>query len=199
MYDASLLPTYLGPLARMYFFWKSRLTKEEKNQRKRLFGSVKQGFSPVRPFFWKLLSGQKMLEIPITTIPVVKTSFHLTYLLYLNRFSTSLMSHYLRAALTLCRITKTAPSFLLHPLDILGSKEIPELAFFPGMDLSSKRKVEVLELALSDLKRHFTLVTMACHAQALLKKNRMKVKHIPETSRNPKPLGRMKREKSLKK
>jgi len=34
LFDASTLPTYIGPLARMYYFWKSDLTKEEKKERK---------------------------------------------------------------------------------------------------------------------------------------------------------------------
>jgi hypothetical protein len=135
-YDASLLPTYIGPVGRMYYFWKSHLTKEEKEQRKKLYGNFKDGFRPIKPYFWQLVSGEKVLEIPITTMPIIKTPFHLSYLLYLSRFSTLLMLLYLKTALFLCRLTHTGPSFLLHPLDFISGDEVPELRFFPGMDVS---------------------------------------------------------------
>lgn len=176
IYDASILPTYLGPLGRMYYFWKSNLTREEKAQRGKLFGTFKEGFRPVKPYFWQLVSGEKMLEIPITTIPIIKTPFHLSYLLYLSRFSIPLMSLYLRTALTLCRITKTEPSFLLHPLDFLGGDQVPELAFFPGMDLSGRKKVELFEMVLKELAEHFTLVNMRSHTESILQRNNISIR-----------------------
>ncbi len=174
-YDATTLPNYLNPLARAYFLWTSNFTKEEKEQRKELFGSLKDGLRPVKAYFWELASGSRLLEIPITTIPVIKTPFHLSYLLYLSRFSEKLMSLYLTTAITLCRITKTEPSFLLHPLDLLDGTQVPELAFFPGMNLDTTQKVTLFETVLKELKKHFALVNMSSHAQALLKRNRLKV------------------------
>jgi len=152
------------------------LTREEKAQRGKLFGTFKEGFRPVKPYFWQLVSGEKMLEIPITTIPIIKTPFHLSYLLYLSRFSIPLMSLYLRTALTLCRITKTEPSFLLHPLDFLGGDQVPELAFFPGMDLSGRKKVELFEMVLKELAEHFTLVNMRSHTESILQRNNISIR-----------------------
>ena len=34
-------------LMRQYYFWKSKLSKEEKESRKELFGSFKEGFYPL--------------------------------------------------------------------------------------------------------------------------------------------------------
>jgi hypothetical protein len=175
MYDATTLPTYLNPIARAYFLWTSNFTKEEKEQRKGLFGSFKDGFRPVKSYFWELASGARLLEIPITTIPVIKIPFHLSYLLYISRFSVKLMSFYLIIALTLCKITKTEPSFLLHPLDLLEGAQVPELAFFPGMDLGATQKVTLFETVLRKLKKHFTLVSMNSHAQSLLERNDIRV------------------------
>jgi hypothetical protein len=104
----------------------------------------------------------------VTTIPVVKTPFHLSYLLYLSRFSTLLMDAYLRVALVACRATRTQPSFLLHPLDLIGGDRVPELAFFPGMDVGSERKIEVFRRVLRRLARRFELVDMGEHAKRLL-------------------------------
>jgi hypothetical protein len=73
-YDASTLPTYLGPIARMYYFWTAKLTKEEKEERKGLFGSFKDGLRPVKPYYWKLENNESLLELPVTTIPIVKNA-----------------------------------------------------------------------------------------------------------------------------
>jgi hypothetical protein len=166
-YDASSLPTYLGPLARMYYFRRTSIDDEERAKRKNLFGGFAEGRRPVKPYLWQLDSGRTLLEIPVTTIPIVKTPFHLSYLLYLSRYSVLLASAYLKAALLLCRLTRTEPSFLLHPLDLLGPEHAPALAFFPGMDLPTTRKLEVFHLALRELGRHFQLVDMTQHARRL--------------------------------
>jgi hypothetical protein len=134
-------------------------------KRKDLFGGFAEGFRPIRPYRWRLRSGRTLLEMPVTTMPLAKTPFHLSYLLHLSRYSTGLMLAYLRTALTLCRLTGTEPSFLLHPLDLLGPEQAPGLAFFPGMDLGSARKLEVFDLVLRELKERYTLVTMAEHAR----------------------------------
>jgi hypothetical protein len=167
-FDASTLPTYLGPLARMYYFWTAKLTPQEREDRKELFGEFRDGLRPVKPYYWELDTGETLLEIPVTTIPIVKTPFHLSYLLYLSRFSEALMTTYLESALLACRMTGTEPSFLLHPLDLLGGDQIPQLSFFPGMDLTGDRKVELFHRVLSRIGERFTLVPMGVHAQTLL-------------------------------
>jgi hypothetical protein len=160
LYDASTLPTYIGPLARMYYFWTADLTEEEKETRKGLFGSFKDGFRPLKPYYWQL-NHRPLMEIPVTTIPVFKTPFHFSYLLYLSGKSFRLMDLYLDIALLMCRITKTQPSYLLHPLDLISGDQIPELKFFPGMDISSERKVEVFNHVIQKLSKHYQLVDMS--------------------------------------
>lgn len=166
-YDASTLPTFIGPLARAYYFRTARLSREERAERALLFGSVRDGFRPVRPYRWELPSGRRLLEIPVTTIPGIRLPFHLTYLLYLSRISERLMSAYLRSAIAACRLTGVAPSFLLHPLDLLSGEDVPELRFFPGMDLPSARKRELFLRTLTVLRDAFTLVPMGMQAAAL--------------------------------
>jgi hypothetical protein len=163
-FDASTLPTYLGPLARAYYFWTANLSKEEREQRKELFGKFSDGLRPVKPYYWQLNDGKRLLEIPVTTTPIVKTPFHFSYLVYLARFSEALMSAYLRTALTACKLTGTEPSFLLHPLDVIGGDQAPELKFFPGMDVPSAKKTALLEKVLKVLGDSFELVPMGVHA-----------------------------------
>jgi hypothetical protein len=159
-YDASTLPTFIGPVARMYYFWKSDLSKEEKKERKELFGSFREGFRKLKPYFWYLPGDKRLLEIPVTTVPIFKVPFHLSYLLYLSGISMFLMKMYLSFALFMCRITGTRPSFLLHPLDLIGGDQITQLAFFPGMNISSDKKVEVFKIVIKALKKRYNLMGM---------------------------------------
>lgn len=168
VYDASTLPTFLGPLARAYFLATARLTPEQRREREGLFGSFADGFRPVAAYRWQLASGRSILEIPVTTTPGIRTPFHMSYLIYLHRFSPALMHAYLRAALALCRWSRVNPSFLLHPLDLLGPEHAPELAFFPGMDVPSATKRRLVRDVLSELAQHYTLMPMSAHAAAVL-------------------------------
>lgn len=166
-YDASTLPTWLGPLARTYYFWTARLSAEERERRKGLFGSFADGLRPNKPYQWALADGRRLLEIPVTTLPIARTPFHFSYLAYLARFSEALMMAYLHTALTACRVTGTSPSFLLHPLDVIGGDQAPALSFFPGMDISSAQKTRLLQRVLSALRQHYDLVPMGVHADSV--------------------------------
>ncbi|MFC1880773.1 polysaccharide deacetylase family protein [Thermodesulfobacteriota bacterium] len=174
IYDASTLPTYLGPLARLYYFWTSNLTENEKKQRKVLFGGFKNGKRPVKPYYWGLPSGERLAEMPVTTMPIFKTPFHLSYLLYISQFSKILMPFYLNAAIFLCKTTKTVPSFLLHPLDFLGGDQVPELAFFPGIGLSGEHKFAVFNKVIRMLSKHYKIVNMSTHAEYIIKGGNLK-------------------------
>ena len=168
IFDASTLPTYIGPLARLYYFWTSGLSKDERKERKELFGTFKDGLRPLKPYHWKLSNNKTLLEIPVTTIPIVKIPFHLSYLLYISSFSMGLMKLYLNFAILMCKITRTRPSFLLHPLDLIGGDQVPELAFFPGMNVQSNKKVEVFKTAIKTLAKHYQLVNMSSHARHIM-------------------------------
>jgi peptidoglycan-N-acetylglucosamine deacetylase len=103
-YDASTLPTYLGPLARKYYFMKSDLSLEEKQARKELFGKFSDGLRNLKPYRWDLGNGRTIAEIPVTTMPIFKIPFHLSYLLYLSELSIPLMKIYLRNHQPECNI-----------------------------------------------------------------------------------------------
>jgi peptidoglycan/xylan/chitin deacetylase (PgdA/CDA1 family) len=176
LYDASTLPTYIGPLARAYYFWSAKLPPEERARRHALFGNLRDGLLTVRPYRWQLADGRTLLELPVTTLPVLKLPFHLTYIHYLSRLSRPVALGYLRAALGLCSLTGTSPSFILHPLDLLGGDRVPQLAFFPAMDQPSERKLALFRRVLGLYRERFQLVPMAVHARQLLERNRLGVR-----------------------
>ena len=51
-YDASTLPTYIGPLARAYYFRTAKLTAEQRAERELLYGTWSDGRRAVRPYRW---------------------------------------------------------------------------------------------------------------------------------------------------
>src|SRR5262249_13037543 len=107
LYDASTFPTFLGPLARAYYFLSSRnLSEGDRRRRKRLFGTMKEGLRAIRPYIWKLpadglvggrsspadglvggrsspADGRRLLEIPVTTLPLLRVPIHMSYVGYL--------------------------------------------------------------------------------------------------------------------
>jgi hypothetical protein len=169
-YDASTFPTFLGPLARAYYLLSTRLEADEKDRRKHLFGRFGEGFRPVKPYRWEV-DGLRLIEIPVTTMPILRLPIHVSYLLYLAKLSRRLALGYFRSALALCRATRISPSLLLHPLDLLDKTDAPELAFFPAMDMPAEKKrsfvAEVLRL-LCDRYRVVPLREHARHAAAEL-------------------------------
>ena len=167
LFDASTFPTWLGPLARAYYFATAGISAGERAARAALFGGVAEGFRRLKPYYWQLKDGRRLLEIPVTTMPLIRAPFHLSYLLYLAQYSEGLALAYLRVALLLCRLTGTEPSILLHPLDFMGADLAPQLAFFPAMRLPSARKVAFFRRAIGVLRRSYELVPMGEHARAI--------------------------------
>lgn len=165
-YDASTLPTYLGPLARMYYFRTARLSQEEKRQRRILFGTLADGRRPLKPYRWKLAEG-RLLEIPVTTLPMLRVPFHLSYVLYLSTYSEVLARAYFRNALAWCRIARIEPSLLLHPLDFLGADDVPSLLFFPAMRIETDTKLARVRGYLETLVSSFEVLSLDRHAERL--------------------------------
>jgi peptidoglycan-N-acetylglucosamine deacetylase len=171
-YDGSTFPTFLGPLARAYYFMTSKLSKEELDDRKMLFGSFWEGLRPLRPYRWQV-GNNGIIEIPVTTMPIFKVPFHVSYLLYLGSFSPLLAKLYFRIALWLCKLTRTQPSLLLHPLDFLGKGDIPALDFFPAMNIPAEKKLAMVSSFLKLYCRHFEVVPMGLHAQSIANRSNL--------------------------
>jgi peptidoglycan-N-acetylglucosamine deacetylase len=165
LYDASTFPTYLGPLARTYYFFHSNLTGGDRKQRQALFGSFSNGFGPLKPYRWN--GGEGLLEIPVTTMPIFRFPMHLSYILYLSGFSALLAILYFRTCLRLCRTMGVSPSLLLHPLDFLGRDDNVGLDFFPGMNLPADEKIGLVSQVLGIFCNEFEVVRMKEHALSL--------------------------------
>ena len=153
-YDCSTLPTVIGPLARRYYFRSAQLTAEQRAERAHLFGSARDGLRPLQPYEWQV-GAERLLEIPVTTLPFARVPIHLSYVLYLAGVSDSVAFQYFKRSLQVCRVAGVEPSLLLHPLDFLGADDVDSLRFFPGMDMSGDHKREVVWKCLDELTRQF--------------------------------------------
>jgi hypothetical protein len=167
LYDCSTLPTFIGPLARAYYFMRSSLSRQQSEDRSQLFGSVRDGLRPLKPYRWQT-DHQPLLEIPVTTMPIAKAPFHFSYLLFLAQRSLKLAEMYFRFSLSLCCLLGVGPSMLLHPLDFLGGDEIDQLDFFPAMQMPGKKKRAFMARMLGLLAQRFQVVPMGQRACMLL-------------------------------
>lgn len=165
-YDASTLPTWIGPLARAFYFRASKLDADEKRRRRELFGRARDGLRPLQPYRWDV-SGRAVVELPVTTMPLTRLPIHVSYILYLHGLSPRLAATYFDLALRLCTATGVGPSLLLHPLDLLDAGDAPGTEFFPGMGLPAATKLAVVRRCLAQLTRRFHVVGTGAHVAAL--------------------------------
>ncbi|MBC5806435.1 MAG: polysaccharide deacetylase [Candidatus Eremiobacter antarcticus] len=177
LYDASTLPTFIGPLARAYYFMKSRLNKKELQQRDMLFGNPSDGLRPNKPYRWEFEDGE-LLEIPVTTMPGLRLPIHASYVIYLAAYSRALAMAYFGFALQLCKLTKTQPSLLLHPLDFMGVEDNETLAFFPGMSMPRATKLAVMGEIIDTFAGRFDVVTMKEHASHILRRSASQIRAL---------------------
>jgi hypothetical protein len=189
-YDASTFPTFLGPLARAYYFATAKLSMEQRAERAALFGGIREGLRRTGAYRWDLPEGP-LLEIPVTTLPGLKLPFHASYLLYLAGYSPAAARAYFRLALRACRAAGVQPSFLLHPLDFLGHDDLDALAFFPGMNQPAARKLAWLAGFLDEFERAFEVVPLGRHAEALEAAPDLPLRGLSFATRPLRPSSRM--------
>lgn len=174
-YDATTLPTFIGPLARAYYLRRSALNAEQRAERSALFGSWRDGLRPIAPYRWDLGDSQ-LVEVPVTTMPFLRVPIHFSYLLFLGARSPALARRYFAAALRLCRWRGAAPSLLLHPLDFLDRGDVPSLSFFPGTEIPHQVKLERVAEHLHAMGERFTIGPVLAHAQAAARDSELAVR-----------------------
>ncbi len=158
-YDATTLPTWIGPLAKAYHY-----RGTPRADRGDLFGPVSDVRGPVHPYHWH---GTGLVELPVTTMPLLRVPIHGSYLLQLHQISPRLSRTHLATALRLCRLRGVQPSLLLHPTDVLDRTEAPGMDFFPGMAVPGAAKADLLAHTLDALRTSFDVVGTGEHVARL--------------------------------
>jgi hypothetical protein len=116
------------------------------------------------------------MEIPVTTLPILRVPIHVSYLLYLSLLSPRLATLYYCGALRLCRLLRTTPSLLLHPLDFLGCDDEPDLTFFPAMGMESATKLALVGEWIDILCAQFEVVPMKEHMRVAAESSSLPVR-----------------------
>ena len=167
-YDASTLPTWIGPLARAFYFRSTRFDGDDAADRAELFGHLADGRRRLRPYRWDLPGGP-LVEIPVTTLPGLRVPMHLSYVLYLEAVAPAAARQYFRAALAACRVAGVGPSILVHPLDLVGADDLPSsgLEFFPAMNLPGARKRLLVRDCLARFAAAYDVGSVGRHARAV--------------------------------
>lgn len=173
LYDASIFPTSMAPIARAVFLARTDLRGEDREKAKQLYGGFASMRKPNHPHLRSLRevldaecdevlgeAGHDLWEIPVTVMPILRTPIHFSYLNFVAQFSVPLAKLYFRSALSACRILRVAPSLLLHPPDFLGCEDDQEMAYFPGMKASRHKKLEFMRWALKLYSQKFQVQTM---------------------------------------
>ena len=164
-YDASVLPTSLSPLLKAYY--RARMRSGDDGQPLQgLFGPASNAVLPLSPFRWST-DGPGLLELPVSTMPLVRTPMHMSYLQALGGASRPVAEGYARLAFRALRARGLPPSFLLHPTDLLDAEDAPRLAFFPGMARRSADKLDQLHRTLAALAGDFEVVPLGEAAERL--------------------------------
>jgi hypothetical protein len=163
-YDASVLPTWIGPLARA-FHNRTAPPARGDERRDELFGGFSRVLAPNRVHRWRLADGTHLAELPVTTMPLLRVPVHGAYVLLLHAISPRLARAYFTTAIRLCRSLGVGPSLLIHPTDVLGGAEAPGMEFFPGMAVPTARKVALLDWMLATLCHHFDVVGTGQHVE----------------------------------
>lgn len=177
-YDATTLPTWIGPVARAYHNRSAPPAPSGSgaDARRDLFGPMTDGLAPVHPYHWQHAEG--LLELPVTTMPILRVPIHGSYLLQLHQISPRLARVHFSTALRLCRARGVGPSILLHPTDVLDRREAPGMDFFPGMAVPGAQKVALLGWVLNALRSRFDVVGTGEHVARIEGSGLHRVRHI---------------------
>ncbi|TWT92538.1 polysaccharide deacetylase family protein [Neorhodopirellula pilleata] len=164
LYDASIFPTSMAPIARAVFLARTRLRGEQRDRAKKLYGGMASMRKPNRPYL-REIRGRSLCEIPVTVMPLIRTPIHFSYLNFIAGFNVTLAKTYFRAALATCRRLDVPPSLLLHPPDFLGCEDDSDMAYLPGMTTTRSRKLDFMKWALSLYASQFDVTTMIKQVQ----------------------------------
>ena len=147
-YDSSTFRTVTGPLAR----WYSARISDRQNSRPKpsatAHGRVGEAFGDLRPH--RLAEPHSdLIEIPVTTHPILRMPIHGTYLNFLGDRSTRLAKRYVRSGLNACRKRGVPLVYLLHLTDFIGADDEIAPKFLPGMRRTHQQKTALLQNVIS--------------------------------------------------
>ncbi len=156
-YDASLMPTYYGPLLKKIKFSGLKITRKN-----HYLGRFVYGFSPLKPYhpnpdkLWKK-GNLKLLEIPITTMPWIRMPFHasFTFALYQMGFGCALFN----LGYALLKMTSLPLNFVFHTNELSDPIAEKRIKKQYGLSLSLDKKYKICNHMLKAIRNDFNIIT----------------------------------------
>jgi hypothetical protein len=142
-YDSSRLPTFYAPAIRAI---QTALSGGHVDPTH--YGRFSYGFSSLRPYG---LDGGKLLEAPVTTVPVLRLPMHSTFVLAAGRWLFDL-------GLGLSRARATPLNYLLHAADVVDATTDPALRSYRFLTQTWAEKRPLYEYMLSQIAKTYVIV-----------------------------------------
>lgn len=167
LYDSSLMPTFYGPLIKRLKFGSLEIPRRD-----HYLGRFQYGLSPLTPYhpsserIWRK-GTMKIIEVPITTMPVLRFPFHasFTFAAYHFGFGCSLFN----MGYALLSLTPLPLNFVFHTNEL--SDPIYESAIKRqyGLNLPLAVKEKICNQILASIKKNFVLIPTADYVRNLSK------------------------------
>ena len=167
-YDASTFPNALAALARRWQRRQARALGSAIELADDAYGSRATQRLPLTAYRWALDAGP-LLELPVTTLPLLRWPMHGTYLQHLADRSVPLARAYAAGAAALCAYSGVAPHMLLHATDFIGADDGLPVDFLPGMRRPWRDKLALMGHLLGALQSRFELMPMGRFAHLCMR------------------------------
>jgi len=176
-YDSSLLPSFYGSLFRFADRFisgeRSRpfptMRDKSRTTEKKQFGRFVDGFAPLKPYqpdekkYWHRGNTLKIVEVPITTIPIIRFPFHSTIIF---KFGTPIFD----MGFMLLKKYNLPINYLFHIIDLVDTKKIKglERLFFLKLPLEKRRAL--VKYIIEKIKNDYATMKTADYVKAILNK-----------------------------
>jgi hypothetical protein len=167
LYDSSLLPTFWGGVIRAV---QARGARSGRAASPTCFGRPAHGLAPLRPYrpsrrrLWRPGGdGEEagaVLEVPVTTMPLVRLPFHSTYVFSLGAG----MFHLGRLG---CRLAGAPINYVFHAIDLIGDEGGAPMLRRLGIRAPLARRQRLCDMILTRLKRSAHLLPTRDWLQAV--------------------------------
>jgi peptidoglycan/xylan/chitin deacetylase (PgdA/CDA1 family) len=172
-YDSSLLPSFYGSLFRLADSFISRersrpfptMRDKSRTTKKKRFGRFIDGFAPLKPYrpdekkYWHRGSTLKIVEVPITTIPIIRFPFHSTIIF---KFGTPIFD----MGFMFLKKYNIPINYLFHIIDLVDIKKIKGLERLFFLKLSLEKRRAIVKYIIEKIKNDYTIMKTTDYVKA---------------------------------
>ncbi len=168
-YDSSIFPSYLNMGMKLYY---RLLALGRRPQSSKGLGGFKLSFAPNTPYFpgkgciWRKMESGKIVEIPITTVPLLKLPFYSNFHMFTG-------VGFFRASLALSKTINC--NYLFHGIDLLDPGEMDKrILKHPNASKPIEKKFYYCQYFLKSLSKHYNFITAREFAARFQEEHRTK-------------------------